>query len=206
MRPASELSTTSVLDAGRRPPLLKGLRTRNAIIESAKDLFATNGYEATSLEDIASRLGMSRASVLFHFESKRALLVAIVEPFFMELESLLERFDGYRTPLTAQPRRQLLTAYCDLLIAHRHATILVVQDLTSIIQLDWPAAGPEVATHLMSLLAGADADLAMKIRAKSATGGMLRNVCMPPFDPTEFDAASRAMIVNCALAAFTAKL
>lgn len=202
---ASQPTAAPAKDAGRRSTLPKGPRTRGAIIESAKELFSTNGYEATSLEDIAARLGMSRASALFHFQSKRALLMAIVEPLFLDLESLFKRFDAYRSPLSAQPRRQLLMAYCDVLITHRHATILVAQDLTSIIQLDWPKAGPEVATHLMALLAGPDADRYQKIRAKSATGAIMRNVCMPPFDADDFNAQTRSMIVNCALAVFAAK-
>src|SRR5205085_7890941 len=104
------------------------------------------------------RLDLSRGTVLFHFESKRALLMAIVEPLFADLDTLLTSFEKYRTPLAPGPRRRMLTAYCDLLIAHRHATILLVQDLTTIVQMRWPAAGPEVATRLLTLLVGPEPD------------------------------------------------
>ncbi len=127
---------------------MKGPRTRAAIIGAAAAEFSTSGYEATPIEHIAHRLGLSRATVLFHFESKRALLMAIVEPLFADVEALIASFEKYPTPLTPRPRRQLLTAYCDLLIAHRHATILLVRDLTTIIQMHWPDAGPEVALRI----------------------------------------------------------
>jgi AcrR family transcriptional regulator len=185
--------------------MMKGPRTRAAIIGAAAAEFSTSGYEATPLEQIAHRLGLSRATVLFHFESKRALLMAILEPLFVDLDALLTSFEKYRTPLAPGPRRRMFTAYCDLLIVHRHATILLVRDLTTIIQMHWPDAGPEVASRLLALLVGADSDRNVQIRGKSAIGGVMHVVCLPPFDPGEFDDEARAMIVNSALAVFSAK-
>ena len=184
---------------------MKGPRTRAAILEAAAEAFTSSGYEVTTLDDIADRIQLSRGTVLFHFESKRALLMSIVEPLFTALEALIDRFEHYRTPLPARPRRQLLTDYCDLLIAHRPATILLVRDLTTIIQMHWPEAGPSVALRMMALLQGPDADRNLKLRATAAVGGILRSVCMPPFDPSELDQEARDMIVSSALAAYSAK-
>jgi AcrR family transcriptional regulator len=184
---------------------MKGPRTRAAILGAAADAFCAGGYEVTTLEDIADRLDLSRGVVLFHFESKRALLMAIVEPLFTDLEALIDQFQKHPTPLAPRPRRQLLTAYCDLLVHHRHATILLVRDLSTMIQMHWPDAGPNAAIRMMALLEGPDADRNLKLRATSTVGGILRAVCMPPFDPTELDDEARNMIVSSALAAYNAK-
>ena len=191
--------------SGRRQSLMKGPRTRAAILQAAAEAFTTSGYEVTTLDNIADRIGLSRGTVLFHFESKRALLMAVVEPLFTDLEALIGRFEHYRTPLAARPRRQLLTAYCDVLIAHRPATILLVRDLTTIIQMHWPEAGPDAALRLMALLQGPAADRNLKLRATATVGAILRSVCMPPIDPFELDQEARHMIVNSALAAYAAK-
>jgi AcrR family transcriptional regulator len=56
-------------------------RTRESIVESATELFATRGFAATSLRDVATSAGLSHPGLLRHFASKDALLDAVVERF-----------------------------------------------------------------------------------------------------------------------------
>jgi AcrR family transcriptional regulator len=56
-------------------------RTRESIVEAATELFATRGFAATSLRDVATSAGLSHPGVLRHFASKDALLDAVVERF-----------------------------------------------------------------------------------------------------------------------------
>ena len=54
-------------------------RTRERILVSALSLFTKKGYEHTTFNDIASRLKMTKGAVYWHFESKEALLVALID-------------------------------------------------------------------------------------------------------------------------------
>jgi AcrR family transcriptional regulator len=51
---------------------------REAIVEAALALFATHGYRGTSIEAVAEKVGISDAGVLYHFNSKADLLLAVL--------------------------------------------------------------------------------------------------------------------------------
>ena len=44
------------------------------------ELFTEKGYTATSLQDIATAVGCSKATVLYHFNGKPAVAAAVLEP------------------------------------------------------------------------------------------------------------------------------
>ncbi len=51
----------------------------NELLERAADLFAERGFNGTSLQDLADVMGMTRPAIYHYFESKEALLTALVE-------------------------------------------------------------------------------------------------------------------------------
>ena len=55
----------------------KGEVRRQAIVDAARDLFCTNGYLETTVEDILAKLGCSKGSFYHYFESKLSVLEAI---------------------------------------------------------------------------------------------------------------------------------
>ena len=62
------------------PPLTREARkaqTREAIVAAATDLFATNGIEATSLDRIASEVGLTKGAIYSTFSSKDELVEAV---------------------------------------------------------------------------------------------------------------------------------
>jgi TetR/AcrR family transcriptional regulator, cholesterol catabolism regulator len=66
---------------------------RDQILRTAADLFRERGYRATTLDDIAARLGMSKASLYKYFRAKDEMLAAIsrgtIETFTRELSLVL---------------------------------------------------------------------------------------------------------------------
>lgn len=58
---------------------LRSNRTRTALIESARDLFARNGYAPASTPEIVQDAGVSRGALYHHFTDKIDLFRAVVD-------------------------------------------------------------------------------------------------------------------------------
>lgn len=60
----------------------KAARSHNrlqAVLDAGAKLFATKGYKATTMRDIATDVGMQPGSLYYHFASKQDLLLAVYE-------------------------------------------------------------------------------------------------------------------------------
>jgi len=64
--------------SGRRPRLAASAR-RAQLVEVGRTVFAQRGYEATSVEEIAERAGISKPIVYEHFGGKEGLYAVIVD-------------------------------------------------------------------------------------------------------------------------------
>ena len=53
--------------------------TKERILDEALKLFAQSGYKGTSMNDIADRLGVTKAALYKHYKSKQEILDSIVE-------------------------------------------------------------------------------------------------------------------------------
>ena len=53
--------------------------TKQEILEASLELFSVQGFEATSISQIAEAVGIRKASLYSHFESKQAILDALVK-------------------------------------------------------------------------------------------------------------------------------
>ena len=78
---------------------IKKETVRNAILDSARDLFSERGYHRTTLQDIAQLAGTGVSSLYSYFPSKLHLLYAVVEPWEKEcMRKLEERVRRIRNP------------------------------------------------------------------------------------------------------------
>lgn len=69
-------------------------RTRQRILEVALDLFAERGYGATSLQDIADEMGVTKAAVYHHFHAKADILRAISASTLEAIIAVADRVSG----------------------------------------------------------------------------------------------------------------
>jgi AcrR family transcriptional regulator len=62
--------------------------SRDEILKSAADLFATRGFHETSMAEVARVAGVSKALIFWHFKSKEELFVAVLgkllEPYVID--------------------------------------------------------------------------------------------------------------------------
>jgi AcrR family transcriptional regulator len=93
----------------RRPRAIAGLRrprgvTRERILEVALELFNEQGYDKTSLREIAERLEVTKAALYYHFERKQDILLELHLRAHALGREQLERLDSL-------DERQLVAAW-----------------------------------------------------------------------------------------------
>jgi AcrR family transcriptional regulator len=80
----------------RRPEQFEELRekSREKILSASLELFANKGYDATSIESIATKAGISKGLIYNYYESKKSILLAIFEDAIAQGESMIEKQKG----------------------------------------------------------------------------------------------------------------
>jgi len=88
-------------------------KTRQRLVEVARELFARKGLDATTMNDISVASGKGRRTLYTYFRNKEEIYYAVIE---CELEHLSEEMDKVTT-MDADPEEKLLT----LVYAHLDA-------------------------------------------------------------------------------------
>ena len=79
-------------------------KTRQKLVEVARELFARKGLEATTMNDIAANSGKGRRTLYTYFRNKEDIYTAVIE---VELERLSEQLDKV-VELDAAPEQKVL--------------------------------------------------------------------------------------------------
>ncbi|WP_159844583.1 TetR/AcrR family transcriptional regulator [Nocardia sp. CY41] len=142
--------------------------TKSAIRDAAVKLFGAKGFEQTSLREVADAVGITKASLYYHYASKLDLLLAIIDPIVDHMRSVVD--DLERMPHDAESIRQVLRTYLRGLIHHRDAGALVVRDTVAIINAmaDRYPDLMDASQALREWLAGPDATEEAQLRACAA--------------------------------------
>ncbi|GEC05535.1 TetR family transcriptional regulator [Streptomyces spinoverrucosus] len=88
--------------------------TRQRIQDVALELFAEQGYEKTSLREIAERLDVTKAALYYHFKTKEEILVSVYEDLTQPIVELIEW--GRRQPQSLETKQEILRRYHDALV------------------------------------------------------------------------------------------
>lgn len=124
----------------------KDLEKRAAILQAAKRLFTTQGFDGTSMDAIAAAAGVSKLTVYSHYQDKERLFIAAVECVCQEQMPS----EIFHADLKGPIRKQLLTiarAFFSLITSEEalavHRTIVAnAQQSPKLAQLFWEA-GPK---------------------------------------------------------------
>ncbi|MEU6481104.1 TetR/AcrR family transcriptional regulator [Streptomyces sp. NPDC047017] len=87
--------------------------TRQRIQDVALELFAEQGYEKTSLREIAERLDVTKAALYYHFKTKEEIIVSLFEDLTQPIQDLIEW--GRGQPHTLATKQEIIRRYSDAL-------------------------------------------------------------------------------------------
>lgn len=142
--------------------------TRETIRAVALELFSDKGFEQTSLREIAERVGLTKASLYYHYSSKQALLLAVVEPVLTGWRSIAD--DTGRLDHTPDTVRQVVERCLDVFIRNRSVAGIFQRDAAGVavvLGTLWDDM-VDVGKRLVVWLAGSSPTAADRLRAIAA--------------------------------------
>lgn len=103
-------------------PAAEGQNARARIQDVALDLFIEEGYDKTSLREIAERLGVTKAALYYHFPTKEDIVSSMVEDRMVQLKEIIDW--AREQPRTEETRREVIRRYAGMLQGARHFKIM----------------------------------------------------------------------------------
>ena len=146
---------------------------RQALLEGAAKLFRTKGFDATTTRDVAAAVGMHSGSPFYHFNSKNALLYAVMEE---GMRSALARqrkaIDGMSSPIDMglQAPAVLLERMRLLVRAHFDVLLGPGNDFIPVMLYEARALNPAQRNVLAQLQSDYEAAWVPLLQALHATG------------------------------------
>lgn len=159
-------------------------QARAEIVGTARRLFAEFGYESTSLQDIATGVGASKAGVLYHFGSKAQILRELMEPAAAALTELVDELDRLG-PEAA--RRRAIDGFVDLILEYRYELTAYPAAIQQIVEQPELAdlCFEELGERLVAALTAGSEQPADLLAAHVACIGVLSTaVTLAGLDPT----------------------
>ncbi|MFD9946274.1 TetR family transcriptional regulator [Nonomuraea sp. NPDC059023] len=158
--------------------------TSQRILDAASDLFAARGYRATSMQAIADRVGITKAALYYHFDSKDEILRHVTLPLLDELEQVLAEAESGGGG-TDEVRWRAIEGYVDVHLRHRSTLTMLVKDMTLLVQAPVAERFRAAIALANELVAGPGSDLAQRVRASQVVAGLADPVVLFRDEPAE---------------------
>ncbi|MFI1697715.1 TetR/AcrR family transcriptional regulator [Streptomyces bobili] len=140
--------------------------TRQRIQDVALDLFAEQGYEKTSLREIAEHLEVTKAALYYHFKTKEEIIVSIFTDLTKPIEDLIEW--GRSQPPTLDTKQELLRRYSRALSEASPFFRFMQENQASVRELQVGESFKDRMRGLRDIVIDPDAPLADQVRCVSA--------------------------------------
>src|SRR5215472_4244526 len=148
----------------------RGRDTRARLRELALQLFAEQGYEKTSLREIAEHLGVTKAALYYYFKSKEDIVRSLVEDYVADLDELITW--GKAQPRTAAVRAEIIRRYLHVVASGTEVFRMLHQNQAAVASLATAKERGEVFRErmdaLIDLLTEPGAPLQDQVRAASS--------------------------------------
>ncbi|MFF9058656.1 TetR/AcrR family transcriptional regulator [Streptomyces sp. NPDC014882] len=140
--------------------------TRQRIQDVALELFAEQGYEKTSLREIAEHLQVTKAALYYHFKTKEEIIVGIFTDLTKPIEDLVEW--GRSRPHTLETKRELLRRYSQALSEAAPLFRFMQENQATVRELRIGESFKDRMRGLRDIVIDPDAPLADQVRCVSA--------------------------------------
>jgi AcrR family transcriptional regulator len=145
--------------------------TRSRVQKVALELFAEQGYEKTSLREIAERLGVTKAALYYHFKSKEDIVHSFTDDHYARLDELVEW--ARQQPRGEQTYRAVLDRYVQIVFGGAEVFRFIEQNRAAMQAME-QSKGDRFARFrsrldmMAELLVGPNAPLRERMRATAA--------------------------------------
>jgi AcrR family transcriptional regulator len=159
--------------------------TRVRILTAAEQLFVERGYHATTLQEIADRVGITKPALYYHFDAKADILTNLLDPMTDELEHVLDQaVSAAETGGVTAARAVLIPGWLDVFLRSRGTLLALVRELASTPSgaFDRVIVAMERA---IKLCAGTDDGLAEQIVVAQALSAITDPVALMPHVPKD---------------------
>ena len=177
-----------------KPVATRGL-ARDRVLAAALELFAEHGVSGTSLQMIADRLGISKASVYYQFASKDDIVLAVIMPMFKDLDHVVRIAETVPSPETR--REVAIGGLVELVIRHRRTSAVFHGDPVVHHLFEAHEDLNRPVNTLNDLIVGPEPDTATKVSVSMAIAGIYTIVGDPQLAEID-DAELRDIMLACA--------
>ena len=147
--------------------------TRERILDVALELFTEQGFDGTSLREIAEQLGVTKAAIYYHFESKDDILLALhLRLHEFGKDALAQLGDG---PVTLAQWGALLDGLLDQMLEQRKLFMLHERNQAAFEKLhrrDHDAEHEDIQDRFRQLLSDTRVPLRDRVRMAGSFGAV----------------------------------
>jgi AcrR family transcriptional regulator len=140
------------------------LATPQALMRAGSELFSERGFDGVPIEDLATRAGVNKALVSYHFGGKRGLYVAILESAFAAMSERLKAIEA-AAPTAREALHGYVQAFEQMARERRGFPTLFLREVL--------CAGiePAVLPHLLEIIG-----VSRRLAERGAREGLFRRV------------------------------
>jgi AcrR family transcriptional regulator len=156
-----------------------GASTRERILDVALDLFTDQGFDGTSMREIAERLRITKPSIYYHFASKEEILMALHMRMHEFFKVALARMAGQT--MTLQAWGSLLDELPDQMAAQRKLFLMHERNQAALEKLhrkDHDDEHDDIQQRLQQSLADPSLPLRDRVRLACSLGAVLGGLLM----------------------------
>lgn len=161
------------------PPSAGSMRER--ILQVALESFTEQGYDGTSLREIAEQLDVTKAALYYHFKSKDAILLTLIAELGDAVDALAVW--GREQSFSSDFQHEMLDRLSDLFFGDANRVVRLIQQNQPVLRAltaqaankQWrdPAEFKATIGEIITLITPHDCDLHTRMRIRTAVGAII---------------------------------